>query len=112
MNSNELLTYLSNPAVIDDLTVELLKNEIENYPFFQPLYFPLLKYYKNIKSNEYGLLLQKYSLSISDRRKLYLFLNDRFTSEILHQNLLTVPVQEADIESDHSAGTAKLKETH
>jgi hypothetical protein len=109
MNQNELLTYLSNPALINSSAADLLKAEIENYPFFQPLYFTLLKYFKNINSGEYEQLLKKCMLSISDRRKLYFYLNDRFTSGDVEQNLNAAPVSEPEDSSESSIGNRKIE---
>jgi tetratricopeptide (TPR) repeat protein len=109
MNQNELLKYLSNPALLSASAADLLKTEIENYPFFQPLYFPLLRYYKSINSIEYSQLLKKCSLSISDRRKLYLYLNDRLASVIFGQNLNIVPGAEPEDFSENSGGNRKIE---
>jgi hypothetical protein len=109
MNQNELLKYLSNPALLSASVADLLKTEIENYPFFQPLYFSLLRYYKSINSSEYSQLLKRCSLSISDRRKLYLYLNDRLASVIFEQNLKTIPGAEPEDVSENSGGNRKIE---
>jgi hypothetical protein len=109
MTQNELLTYLINPALLSASNADLLKTEIENYPFFQPLYFPLLRYYKSISSSEYEQLLKKCLLSISDRRKLHSYLNDRLVLVISEQNLKIFPGIEPVVEPENSGGNRKIE---
>jgi hypothetical protein len=75
MNTDEIINYLSNPELIDSQIAVVLKMEIEKYPYFQSLHFLLLKHYKNVNSNEYYRQIKKSILHISNRRKLYTYIN-------------------------------------
>jgi hypothetical protein len=75
MNQSELSDYINLRGEINQETAQSLKQGIENFPFFQPYYFLLLKYFKSCNTYEFDILLKKYSLHVADRRKLYIFLN-------------------------------------
>jgi hypothetical protein len=109
MNQKEVLTYLSNPGQLDAISAGLLQNEIDNFPYFQPLYFPLLKYYKSINSGDYEQLIKAYSFYITDRRKLFSYLNDTFTSLISEQDGKIASQAESGDDSDNSGGNRKIE---
>jgi hypothetical protein len=75
MNQKELSDYINIKGEINQETAESLKHDIEKFPFFQPLYFLLLKYFKACNTYEFDNFLKKSALYITDRRKLYLFVN-------------------------------------
>jgi hypothetical protein len=75
MNSDEIINYLNNPYLVDKQIADLVKMDIEKYPYFQTLHYLLLKHYKNANSYEYDKQLKKSIFHIFNRRKLYTFIN-------------------------------------
>jgi hypothetical protein len=75
MELEKLKEYLIKPESINESDVLSLKRELELYPYFQPLYFIILKYYKNKGNSEYENLFKQSVLKIHNRRKLYIYLN-------------------------------------
>ncbi len=53
MNSDEIINYLNNPDLVDQQIAETLKQEVEKCPYFQPLHYLLLKYYKTANFYEF-----------------------------------------------------------
>lgn len=72
---NKLLT---NPVLLDDTTVGGLKRLTEEYPYFQAAWMLYLKNLKQIKSPEFEIILKKVAIRVSDRKKLFNFLNTNF----------------------------------
>jgi hypothetical protein len=75
MNQEKIVSILNMPDSLEESTVDTLKQELDNYPFFQPLYFLLLKHYKKSNEHEFERLLKKSAIHVLDRRRLYQFLN-------------------------------------
>jgi tetratricopeptide (TPR) repeat protein len=75
LDSSKILALLNSPHLIKEEDIFKIRENLESYPFFQPLYFLLIKYYKDNKLEEYNNLLKKSIFNISDRRLLFRFLN-------------------------------------
>jgi hypothetical protein len=78
-----ILQLLSNSDQLDTNNTDLIIQGFEEYPYFQPYYFILLKYYKSNNPEKYKQLFEKSIFHISDRRLLFLFLNPVFSSIII-----------------------------
>lgn len=57
-----------------------LERIVEEFPYFQPAYFFLLKYYKNQAYSQYVNMLERCIWHISDKQLLHKFINQPFTS--------------------------------
>ena len=87
MNKENLLKYLAIPSITEDSIANELAQELDKYPYFQPLHFVLLKYYKSEDNVEYEKLLRKSAINIFDRRRLFTFLNsDNYLNNAIPEN--------------------------
>jgi hypothetical protein len=88
MNTDELINYLGNPDLVDKQIAETFELEIEKCPYFQTFHYLLLKYYKLNNTSEYDKLVKKSIFHISDRRKLFNYINSTHTDIklLLEQN--------------------------
>lgn len=75
MEISELIKYIKKPGLIDEQVFQVMKDEIEKYPYFQPLHFLLLRYYKTTGSKEFNKQIKNSAIQIFNRRKLYTYLN-------------------------------------
>ncbi|RXQ87837.1 hypothetical protein EO244_15875 [Ancylomarina salipaludis] len=77
MNKALLQSWLKDPQKMDGDSHKELKALIDVYPFFQAPYLLLLKTLNQQKSIRFNQELKKSALFIPDRRRLYLYLNDK-----------------------------------
>jgi ribosomal protein S18 len=75
MEKNELIKYLLMPELQSDIDYRMIKQEAENFPFFQPFQFMLLKYYQANNKFEFDKFLKKSSVHVFDRRRLFNFIH-------------------------------------
>jgi hypothetical protein len=118
MNTDEIINYFSNPDLVNNQIAEILKMEIEKYPFFQSLHILLLKHYKNTSSIEYDKQIRKSILHISDRRKLYTYINNdtnikpvHFQDKIDDKHVESIEIAVAEKESYRKEEKDTLKES-
>ena len=78
MEVKQFNRLLANPVFLDETTVEALKTLTEEYPYFQVAWMLYLKNLKQIKSPEFEVVLKQVAVRVSDRKKLYNFLNTNF----------------------------------
>ena len=121
-NLSEIHNYLNNPALIDEQAAQQLMQAIDDFPYFQPLYFLLLKYYKSTNKFEYEKLLKHSVFRISNRKQLYLFLNSEVkpsVSENINQDFTepqrrvekdTLVENISDALNNHTAETSNISE--
>ncbi len=118
--NNEILEILKRPYSVDPQQVEKLELLITDYPYFQPLYFVLLKYYKTKNYFKYTNLLNRCILHISNRKLLYIFLNSEqdtyFAEPSPGQKLATDKTddesqKQTSIEYDKQSSTTNTDET-
>ena len=74
MDNENLSQYIKNPSLLDNDTIEGIKNLTEAYPYFQTAWILYLKNLKVINHPKFKSELQRVAIRISDRRKLYRFL--------------------------------------
>ena len=77
MNRELLQTWLRDPQKMDGNSHKELKALIDEYPFYQAPYLLLLKTLNQQKSIRFNQELKNSALFIPDRRRLYLYLNDK-----------------------------------
>jgi hypothetical protein len=77
MNKELLQTWLKDPQKMDGNSHKELKALIDEYPFYQAPYLLLLKTLNQQKSIRFNQELKLSALLIPDRRRLYLYLNDK-----------------------------------
>lgn len=82
MNKALLQSWLKDPQKMDGDSHKELKTLIEAYPFFQAPYLLLLKTLNQQKSIRFNQALKDSALFIPDRRRLYLYLNDKLEFHI------------------------------
>jgi hypothetical protein len=78
MEVKQFNKLLANPVLLDETTVEGLKTLTEEYPYFQAAWMLYLKNLKQIKSPEFEAILKQVAVRVSDRKKLFNFLNTNF----------------------------------
>jgi len=82
MNKALLQSWLKDPQKMDGDSHKELKTLIDAYPFFQAPYLLLLKALNQKKSIRFNQELKNAALFIPDRRRLYLYLNDKLEFHI------------------------------
>jgi hypothetical protein len=97
IQKEKILEILDSPSIINAEIANQLVSEIEKYPYFQPLHFVLLKYYKSTNNTEYNQLISKSAIGIYNRRKLLTFFNtnDSQPLEITNKNTSTVDLPDS-----------------
>ncbi|MCK5730084.1 MAG: hypothetical protein KAH68_03355 [Draconibacterium sp.] len=78
MQIEQFNKLLANPVLLNNETVEDLKNMVEEHPSFQVAWLLYLKNLKQIKSPNFNSVLKKVAIRIYDRKLLYKFLNKNF----------------------------------
>ena len=77
MNKELLQTWLRDPRKLDGNSHKELKALIDKYPYYQAPYLLLLKTLSQQKSIRFNQELKNSALFIPDRRRLYLYINDK-----------------------------------
>ena len=77
INKQNILNILKFPYNCDNNDIELLTQLIEQYPYFQPPYYLILKHYKS-DYLQYEKLLNKYILHIPNKKILHAIINNNF----------------------------------
>jgi tetratricopeptide (TPR) repeat protein len=80
--NTDIIFLLSHPDKVNFRTIEDIENALETTPYFQLLYFILLRYYKTNHIDNYEQLLKQSVLHISNRRELFLYVNSTTIHEI------------------------------
>lgn len=108
MNKELLQTWLRNPQEMDGNSHKELKAFIAEYPFYQAPYLLLLKSLNQQKSIRFNHELQNSALLIPDRRRLYLYLNDKleFPPHKPVEKVITI----CQVDSELSCEAANIEE--
>ncbi len=77
MTANQIIQFMQSPEKLNRETLPLLKEIIERYPAFEAGWLLYLKNLKNLNDSLFEQELMLGALRIQDRRKLYLFLNQK-----------------------------------
>ena len=122
VDQTTLNNFLRNPALIDEQASKELLHAIGDFPYFQPLYFLLLKYYKSTNKFEYEKLLKHSVFKISNRKSLYLFISSEVRSSFQTNEIQDFTEPQRRIEKDtlvenisealknHTAETSNISE--
>ncbi|MFT5749052.1 MAG: hypothetical protein ACI93S_000305 [Ancylomarina sp.] len=95
MNKELLQTWLRDPQKMDGDSHKELKALIDKYPYYQAPYLLLLKTLNQQKSIRFNQELKNSALFIPDRRRLYLYINDK----------LELPTYKSELTVDSSVKT-------
>ncbi|PTN08766.1 hypothetical protein [Mangrovibacterium marinum] len=74
MQTSEFHKFLQNPRLLNEASLPLFKELVQQYPAFQLGWMLLLKNLKLVESPEFDFYLAKGAFYTTDRRKLYHFL--------------------------------------
>lgn len=77
MTVDQILQYIQAPEKLNQETLPLLKELTERYPAFETAWILYLKNLKNLNSPVFEQELINGAIRVLDRRKLYLFLNEK-----------------------------------
>jgi len=94
MTADQIYQFMQNPEKMNQETLPLLKELTEQYPAFETGWILYLKNLKNLKDSSFEQELINGAIRIHDRRKLYLFLNQKASEPMFVQSESTQPVAE------------------
>lgn len=100
MTADQIYQFMQNPDKMNQETLQALKELTEQYPAFETGWILYLKNLKILKDSSFEQELINGAIRIHDRRKLYLFLNQK-TGEL-------IPVQSESNQPDPSEDTDVL----
>ena len=81
MNINQIQQFINAPEKLNRETLPILKELTEQYPAFETGWILYLKNLKNLNDSLFEQELLNGAIRIHDRRKLYLFLNEKSRTE-------------------------------
>lgn len=99
MNKDLLQTWLRDPQKMDGNSHKELKALIEDYPYYQAPYLLLLRALNQQKSIRFNQELKNSALFIPDRKRLYLYLNDRLELPVYKPEQFVDSVVKTELES-------------
>ena len=99
MTADQIYQFMQNPEKMSQETLPVLKELTEQYPAFETGWILYLKNLKNLKDPLFEQELINGAIRIHDRRKLYLFLNQKQIESVPGQSELNqlVSVDEPDV---------------
>ena len=107
MQKEQFNKLLSDTNLLNDKTIEQLKDLLEKYPAFQLGWLLYLKNLKQVNSPEFNTVLKKVAIRVSNRKLLYQFLNSEIKRS--HQDFEfekpTSTYKLMEEESDESGGS-------
>ncbi len=77
MNVNDFYQYLANPQLLNKASLDEIEEVIERYPYFQLARMLYLKNLYMLNDDRYQQTLEKFSIYISDRKRLFEFIHDK-----------------------------------
>ena len=106
LNKEDILSLLNNVKALKTTEVEDLCRILGQYPYFQPIYFLLLRHYKGKDEAEYSNLLKKAVIHVSNRKHLFKYINLPDVETISTEK----PVVPVEIETDEPSIRKEEKE--
>lgn len=82
MNPAQLITWLNDPASLDKDSLSPLREMVDDFPCFTAARMLYLKNLSQLNDMRYTSELIKTAIAVPDRRKLYLFMEDRPESSL------------------------------
>jgi tetratricopeptide (TPR) repeat protein len=98
MTADQIYQFVQNPEKMNLQTLPLLKELTEQYPAFETGWILYLKNLKNLKDSSFEQELINGAIRIHDRRRLYLFLNQKMGEAVPEQFELNQSVASAEAE--------------
>jgi tetratricopeptide (TPR) repeat protein len=89
MTADQIYRFMQNPDKMNQETLQALKELTEQYPAFETGWILYLKNLKILKDSSFEQELINGAIRIHDRRKLYLFLNQKAGEAMQEQSELT-----------------------
>lgn len=93
MNADRLYQYMKAPELLNQESLPFLKEITERYPAFEAGWILYLKNLKNLNNTSFEQELINGAIRIQDRRKLYLFLNEKATDPVT----IAEPTEKKDV---------------
>lgn len=115
MTADQLYQFMLNPDGMNRDTLQDFKEMTEQYPAFETVWILYLKNLKILKDSAFEQELINGAIRIHDRRKLYLFLNQKAAERVITQpeaigmeetpdpdllNLVALPVYRLEVDDD------------
>ena len=115
MTADQLYQFMLNPDGMNRDTLQDLREMTEQYPAFETAWILYLKNLKLLKDSSFEQELINGAIRIHDRRKLYLFLNQKTAEQVIAQpetisqeettdadllKLITPPVYRLEVDDD------------
>ncbi len=100
MTADQLNQYLQAPETLDQVSLPVLKELTGSYPAFETGWILYLRNLKNLNDPSFRQELINGALRIQDRRKLYLFLNEKGKETVAEQAVIEL----ADTEDTEMLG--------
>ncbi|MCF8361313.1 MAG: hypothetical protein K9G70_01685 [Prolixibacteraceae bacterium] len=75
MTKDQFIEYIKQPSLLDESTVEDIKQLISHYPYFPVVRMLYLRNLKNINSHQFEQELRQQAVFIPDRKVLFRYLN-------------------------------------
>ena len=94
MTADQIYQFMQNPEKMNQETLPLLRELTEQFPAFETGWILYLKNLKNLNDSSFEQELINGAIRIHDRRKLYLFLNQKENEPIFVQSEAIQPVAE------------------
>jgi len=117
MTADQIYQFMQNPEKMNQETLPALKELTERYPAFETGWMLYLKNLKNLKDSSFEQELINAAIRIHDRRKLYLFLNQKMNEPIPEPSELSESVVADDPDvlnlifpAEYQLGTIDKKE--
>jgi len=98
MTANQIVQYIQAPEKLNKESLPLLKEMIEHYPAFEAGWMLYLRNLKNVDDSSFEQELIRGALRIQDRRKLYLFLNEKSRETELNKDAPSENVTSPDLD--------------
>jgi len=94
MTADRIYQFMQNPEKMNQETLPLMKELTEQFPAFETGWILYLKNLKNLNDSSFEQELINGAIRIHDRRKLYLFLNQKASEPVFVQSEAIQPVVE------------------
>jgi hypothetical protein len=113
MNSQEILKYIKNPALLSETTLLRLKQLVQDYPWFQTGWILYAKNLEVLKHEDYLSVLNRTALIVPDRKWLKNFM-EGYSKKV--RNVPTfeeyqLDISESPTRDDHSGWPVKSDKT-
>ena len=96
MTADQIHQFMQNPETMNRETLPLLRELTEQYPAFETGWILFLKNLKKLNDSSFEQELINGAIRIHDRRKLYLFLNQKVDEPIFVQSEFEQAIEEVD----------------